>query len=231
MHKLHQQYSVFCSLLMFTLIALSSFTVRILIFFWNPLDSKVKSLILSFSKQKMNSWMSWKFKHFNPNEAQKYDQKRHSSHWYWFTDHVKFRDVTLLSNQKGSKSHLVNTKQHKVNFNFPWCFVIKGLFYGIKLATRWARIHAFGIYRYGGPFIRQSNCLVNISQDIGNVAFNDNQDSFSCQVSRRDPGKVFFIARILTGIPKRNSFPGRILAGDGILASIPRRISCEIISC
>ena len=29
-------------------------------------------------------------------------------------------------NQRGSESHLVNTKQRKVNFSFSWCFVIRG---------------------------------------------------------------------------------------------------------
>ena len=70
-----QQCSIFCSLLMFTQIALSPFTVHILIFSWNPLESKVKNLILSFSKRKKNSWTRWKSKHCNPTEAPKVTNK------------------------------------------------------------------------------------------------------------------------------------------------------------
>ena len=67
--------------------------------------------------------------------------------------------------QGGSKSHLVNTKQRKVNFSFSRCFEsgarrgIKGLFYDInKFARRHVRIHAFGASSFlssGGSDLRE----------------------------------------------------------------------------
>ena len=76
----------------------------------------------------------------------------------WFpniTESAKENILFYFKNQRGSKSHLINTKQRKVNFSFPCCFVISvrrgnAFFNGIEFASsRRARestlsaLHAF----------------------------------------------------------------------------------------